>query len=188
MEIKEILFAIARFGIHYQWEECTPPEIPQVLLQTGASFVTLTINDELRGSSGTVVPYESFAIDIERNAYAAAFSDHRFTPLIHEEFDDIRIEVTLLSAPQLTPYRSLNELRQIIRPGIDGVLFEAEGHRASFLPQVWNHLRDFDLFFKYLAKQAGIVDDPFAHSPKISLFQAELFKEPDRVESLFPHF
>ncbi len=188
MTFEETLFAIARFGIHYQWEECASPEIPQELQVRGASFVTITIDDELRGSSGTITPHLDLALDIERNAYAAAFSDHRFSPLTHEEFDDIRIEVAILSLPQITPYTSLEQLKATIRPGIDGVLFEAEGHKASFLPQVWNHLRDFDLFFKYLAKQAGIVEDPFSHSPTISLFQAESYKEEKCAFPLFPHF
>ena len=52
-----------------------------VYKRQGASFVTLTINGRLRGCIGTLEAYQPLANDVQEHALAAAFRDHRFSPV-----------------------------------------------------------------------------------------------------------
>lgn len=51
-----------------------------------SSFVTLRIEGELRGCCGTITPERDVGENVWRNAWAAAFSDPRFTALSDAEF------------------------------------------------------------------------------------------------------
>ena len=51
------------------------------LAQPRASFVTLTIEGELRGCCGTLEPVRPLLLDVWNNAQASAFRDPRFAPL-----------------------------------------------------------------------------------------------------------
>ena len=57
----------------------------------------LTRYGELRGCIGTLEAHRPLGVDVRENAVAAAFRDPRFMPLTLAEFDDIRVEVSLLS-------------------------------------------------------------------------------------------
>ena len=46
-------------------------------------------------------------------------------------------------------------MRQL-RPGVDGVLVTAPGHRATFLPSVWDKLAEPDTFLEHLWKKSGM--------------------------------
>jgi len=108
-----------------------------------ATFVTLTLHGRLRGCIGSIIAHRALIDDLISNAESAAFRDPRFLPLTSEEFDEIKIEVSLLSDPKEIRYRDTHELFQIIRPNIDGVILRYDKYQATFLPQVWE-LRVFD--------------------------------------------
>ena len=94
------LLKLARAGIARQlWEDVPEPSVKPWLAEPGASFVTLTRQGELRGCIGTLEAHRPLGIDVRENAVAAAFRDPRFMPLSRAEFDDIRVEVSLLSPP-----------------------------------------------------------------------------------------
>ena len=71
------------------------------LAEWGASFVTLTQDDELRGCIGTVQAHQSLLADITHNAVCAALNDPRFPPLTRTELAAVRIEVSLLGSQDL---------------------------------------------------------------------------------------
>lgn len=143
----------------------------------GASFVTLTIGGKLRGCIGSLIAHRPLVDDIISNAISAAFHDPRFSPLSHSEFDKIAIEVSLLTAPERVPYRDAEDLSHIIRPGIDGIILRLGNHQATFLPQVWDELNDFDLFFSHLGLKAGVGNTPLAYHPEIFRYQVEKYSE-----------
>ena len=60
------------------------------LQQQRATFVTLNINDQLRGCIGTLEAHQPLVLDVAHNARAAAFHDPRFGPLSKPEFDGCR--------------------------------------------------------------------------------------------------
>jgi len=129
------------------------------LKEPGASFVTLTLGGQLRGCIGSLEARRSLGADIQANALAAAFHDPRFTPLTAREFDAIRIEVSVLSPTQAMTFSSESDALDQLRPGIDGVVFECDGRRSTFLPQVWEQLPDRRVFLVHLKRKAGLPSD-----------------------------
>jgi AmmeMemoRadiSam system protein A len=143
------------------------------LAEKGAVFVTLNEYDQLRGCIGSIIAHEPLIDDVIRNAKAAAFSDPRFRPLREEELEAIAIEVSLLSEPQPVAYRDTEELRRIIRPGIDGVILRLGNYQATYLPSVWEQIGDFDTFFASLCQKAGLPGNCLEEHPQIWRYQAE---------------
>ena len=84
-------------------------KFPQ-LLDDKAVFVTITKNGALRGCIGSIIPNRTLIDDIIHNAKAAAFEDPRFSPLTPEEFDRIKIEVSVLTIPQKLEYEDKEDL------------------------------------------------------------------------------
>jgi len=147
------------------------------LLNAGACFVTLSIHGALRGCIGSLQPYRALIDDLIGNACAAAFEDPRFAPLEAEEYARMRIEVSLLSVPEPLPYADKEELKRKIRPGVDGVVLELDGRRATFLPQVWEQLSDFEHFFAHLGMKAGLGPDVLERHPHVSIYRVEKIGE-----------
>ncbi len=112
------------------------------LAAPAASFVTLTLDEMLRGCIGSVDARRPLGEDVAGNARAAAFHDPRFEPLTLSEFEEVAIEVSVLSPRTPLAATSEAEAAGRLRPGIDGVYLEYAGHAATFLPQVWESLPD----------------------------------------------
>jgi AmmeMemoRadiSam system protein A len=127
------------------------------LQDTKASFVTLNIDGRLRGCIGSLVACQSLFDDIYFNAKKAAFSDPRFAPLSKNEFYQITIDVSILTRPERIIFDTMDELKKIIRPKVDGIIIKQNSKQATFLPQVWDQLPDFDMFMNNLFKKANIV-------------------------------
>lgn len=147
------------------------------LAEAGATFVTLTLYGGLRGCIGSLVAHRPLIDDLIENARSAAFKDPRFLPLSLTEFDEVKVEVSLLSAPKILEYSSTADLRTKVRPGVDGVVLSLNGRRATFLPQVWEELPTFELFFSHLCQKAGLGSDCLEEHPQIELYQVEKAKE-----------
>lgn len=141
--------------------------VEKKLQEPGAVFVTLTLQGELRGCIGTLQPYRTLAEDCEHNAWGAAFSDDRFAPLSLAEFDEIRIEVSVLGEALPFAFESEEDACDRLRPGVDGVILSYHHHRATFLPQVWTQLPNPRDFLAALKRKAGL--DPQFWSPEMEL-------------------
>ncbi len=174
---KKVLFQLARNSILSRWNREEDITILPEYTKEAASFVTLRINSALRGCIGSLTAHQPLFGDIQQNAYNAAFGDPRFPPLTEAEYENMDINISLLTTPEIVKYKTVEELQTILRPNIDGVIFEVLGRRATFLPQVWEELSDFDLFFKHLSRKAGLDVDPFVFDPVISRYQVDLFSE-----------
>ncbi len=147
------------------------------LTEVQACFVTLNLNRHLRGCIGSIIAHRPLIDDLISNAVSAAFRDPRFPPLSKEEFSKISIEVSILTPPQEVHYQERDELVKIIHPYIDGVILRLGNHQATFLPQVWDELNDFDTFFSHLGLKAGIGSDPLSYHPEIYTYQVEKYEE-----------
>ncbi len=146
------------------------------LAEDGAVFVTLNLYGGLRGCIGSLVAHRPLIDDLVDNARAAAFRDPRFLPLSLTEFDEVEIEVSLLSAPKFLAYSSTADLKTKIEPGVDGVVLSLAGRRATFLPQVWDELPVFELFFSHLCQKAGLGNNCLEEHPQIEIYQVEKIK------------
>ncbi len=181
----ELLLKIARDAIASRFglapgidKEALAEEYPE-LKREQATFVTLTIDGRLRGCIGSIIPHRPLIDDLIANAEAAAFKDPRFPPLSREEFERVDIEVSLLSLPERLEYSDIEDLRRKVVAGEDGVILQLDGRQATFLPQVWEELGDFDLFFAHLCQKAGLPRNCLAYHPDIFIYRVEKFKECD---------
>lgn len=127
----------------------------QELLEPAASFVTLSRHGQLRGCRGTLEPLRPLAQDIWENAWASAFDDPRFPPLLQAEIVELDISISLLSAPEPLQVADEAELLRQLRPGIDGLVLTHGTRRATFLPDVWSSLPEPAQFVAELKRKAG---------------------------------
>ncbi len=147
------------------------------LAEPGASFVTLTRQGELRGCIGTLEAHRPLGIDVRENALAAAFRDPRFMPLSYAEFDEIRVEVSLLSPTEALEAGDEASALSALRPHIDGVVFEYQHFRSTFLPQVWEQLPEPAEFLAYLKRKAGLPMDFWSGQVRLSRYTVSKWKE-----------
>ncbi len=147
-----------------------------LLKEDGASFVTLTQNGQLRGCIGSLRACRPLIEDIIANAKSAAFRDPRFPKLTREELHVIDVEVSVLTKPELLEYSDVEDLKIKIRPNIDGVILKLNSNQATFLPQVWKDLPEFENFFGHLFRKAGLPMDSFKNKPQISTYQVLTYK------------
>jgi len=136
-------------------KEVLPPP-SAILQQPAATFVTLTINGDLRGCVGALEAYQPLVEDVKEHALAAAFQDFRFPPLSKEELPLIEIEISVLTKPQRLDYAHPLELPTLIKPYEDGVVLSWMGRRATFLPQVWQKVPDAKEFLDHLCMKMGV--------------------------------
>jgi len=150
-----------------------------VLEENGAVFVTINTepNEQLRGCIGSLEAYRPLYQDVISNAQSAALRDPRFKPLTLEEFKDIKLEVSILSKPELLEYSDTNDLRKKILPFKDGVVLRYNEYHATYLPQVWEQLPKFDNFFSSLCLKANLSNDCLSAHPEISTYQVKKYKE-----------
>lgn len=141
-----------------------------------ATFVTLTLHHQLRGCIGSLIAHRSLLDDLIQNAQAAAFEDPRFYPLSQEEFLHVTIEVSLLSEPEPLVYDTLDDLRAKVVVGEDGIILQQGARKATFLPQVWEQLPTFELFFSHLCQKAGMEAHCLESHPDIWRYRVEKVK------------
>ncbi len=150
--------------------------LPELALP-GATFVTLTEHADLRGCMGTLQAHRSLHDDVCANARAAAFRDPRFVPMTRQVWPQIRVEVSLLTAPEPLPVADeADALRQLV-PGRDGLIFSWAGHRSTFLPQVWEQLPQPAEFLARLKQKAGVSAQFWSPEVRLARYRVEKWKE-----------
>jgi len=124
--------------------------------QAAATFVTLLRAGALRGCVGSLEAARPIGADVADNALGAAFRDPRFPALTRDEWPLCSLEVSLLSVPKPIQFADEDHLLALIRAGEDGLILEAAGRRATFLPQVWESIADTRQFLEELMRKAGV--------------------------------
>ncbi len=120
------------------------------------AFVTVTVDGELNGCIGTIEPVEALVTTVARCAWEAAFDDPRLPPLEPSHLDRAGIEVSVLSPLEPLGVWSEEELVAALRPGVDGLVIDGGGRRATFLPAVWEQVADAVEFVHLLERKAGL--------------------------------
>lgn len=138
-----------------------------------ASFVTIWIGEEIRGSSGTAFAELPLIDDLVLNAKRAAFEDPAFAPLTITEYHQATIEVSLLTAPERVEYQDISELESRIRPGRDGLLVISNSYEKVFLPNRWVRREEIEKSLIRLEVEARLSSDASRRHPSVYLFQAE---------------
>lgn len=142
------------------------------------TFVTITIDDNLRGCIGHIIPQVTLLEGIKENAINAAFKDPRFYPLSKREWGDIKVEISILTDPAILKYSDADDLLKKIRPNVDGVIIKKGFYQATFLPQVWEQLPDKKEFFTHLCLKAGMDGDEWKKGKlEVFTYQVQAFEE-----------
>jgi len=175
-EEKRLCLQIVRATIAHKLQlgpehvECPSNE---VFKQKYGLFVTLHKKGDLRGCIGYIQPYMPLYDSLRDLAVSAAFRDNRFPPLRKEEFDQIDIEISILSPLYLVSNTDEIEV------GRDGISLQGRYGSGLLLPQVATQYGwDRDTFLAQTCRKAGVSEaalkDP---QTKIFRFEAEIFGE-----------
>ena len=137
------------------------------------SFVTLTIDGNLRGCIGYITPVAPLKDQIEMCAESAAFNDYRFGPLQREEYPSVHVEISLLS-----PIEVVDNIEDI-QVGRDGLIISKGHFQGLLLPQVateygWSR----DEFLDHTCMKAGLSPGSWKDDTTvIKKFSATVFGE-----------
>jgi hypothetical protein len=172
---KNVLLKIVRQAIEGKFGKTVhlPPERSETLDVNAGAFVTLKIENELRGCIGYIEPTRPLVATVQDAAVKAAFNDPRFSPLTKEELSRVQIEISLLHPSE-----------RIFSPdeitiGLHGLIIDAGFKRGLLLPQVaeeqgWSA----EEFLGHTAEKAGLRRDAWRKSGvQIFRFAAEKFSE-----------
>lgn len=180
---KQMLLRIAREAIENRARNRSLPPLEKESLtsglkENGASFVTLTIHDNLRGCIGALEAYQPLAEDVREHAIAAAFEDPRFPPVSEAELERIHIEVSRLTEPEELRYADSDDLLAKLRPYVDGVILKYGFRRATFLPQVWEKIPEPQEFLRQLCYKMGERPNLWRDTKlQVYVYQVEEFHE-----------
>ncbi len=144
---------------------------PPQLLEMKGTFVTLSIDGKLRGCIGSLSPQRPLILDVIHNAQAAAFQDPRFAALTLNEFQNVEIHISILTAARNMQVSSKEELLTQLRPGSDGIILKEEGKSATYLPSVWEKIPKAQDFIYELRRKAGL--DPEGWDESTQIFRYE---------------
>jgi len=155
-------------------------ELQGFFTQNQGAFVTIHTfpNHDLRGCIGIPLPIMPLKEAIIEGAQSATH-DPRFPPLDKAELDNIIIEVTILTKPEIIKINNPKEYLKNIEIGRDGLIVEQGFYKGLLLPQVpveqgW----DKEEFLTHTCMKAGLLPDAwFDKSTKISKFSGQVFTE-----------
>lgn len=152
--------SIKRGVSHSQPIKLDMDSFPDALRQYGASFVTIEKDGgNLRGCIGSLAPHQSLVKDVAENAFKAGFKDPRFPPIAGDELKDLSLHISVLSPSYPMDIADEADLLNQLRPGIDGLIIQDKGHRALFLPSVWEKIKNKRQFLTQLKLKAGLKPD-----------------------------
>ena len=175
-ENKKGLLRLARVSIESELKGEPSPSLSlegRVLREPRGAFVTLKIDDELRGCIGYVEPRLPLWQAIEEVALKAAFGDPRFSPLSEDELPRTEIEISVLS-----PLKRISDVSEI-EVGKHGLVVDAGYARGLLLPQVaveygWTR----EQFLSHTSLKAGLLPDAWKWaSVSLFVFTTEVFSE-----------
>jgi len=157
-------------------------DLDKELLKKRATFVTLTINNELRGCMGEMEATKPLYRSVIDNSLASAFLDPRFEPLSPNELEKVKIEISILSPLKnidLNKFKDLTELLDYLKQKKHGIFLKKGNYQATFLPQVWEELPEPQEFLTHLSYKAGLNPNEWQDFKKLELseYEVEKFKE-----------
>ena len=152
-------------------------DLSDIFSEKRGVFVTLTKQGILRGCIGHPGPDSPLGNAIIDSAISAATRDPRFPPVNVSEMDDIVVEVTVLTQPELINVQP-QELPEIIEIGKHGLIVKKGYSQGLLLPQVAPE-NDFDEveFLNHTCLKAGLPPDAWCMGADVYWFEGQIFKE-----------
>lgn len=157
-----------------------PKDCPEEYRKKMGVFVTIYKKNpkRLRGCIG--FPHPQLPL-IEALIEAAINSckDPRFPPLSEYELEEITIEISVLTEPELIEVKNPKEYLEKVEIGRDGLIIRNGFYSGLLLPQVAvEHKWNAEEFLKHLCLKAGLTIDSWLDSnSRIYRFQAKIIHE-----------
>jgi len=177
-EQKKGLLALAKTTVESYVKDRIKPEFKiddPMLKENGATFVTLHIDNNLRGCIGHTEAYLPLWQCVRDMAVSAATQDPRFPAVTENELNKLSYEITVL-----TPMTKVDSVEEI-EVGRDGLMMEKGFNRGLLLPQVpveWGW--DREQFLEHTAEKAGLSRNAWRDgSVNIYSFQGLVFNDED---------
>jgi len=149
-----------------------PKAAAKKLTEKRGAFVTLKVDDQLRGCIGYPLPYKPLVETIVEMALAAATQDYRFPPIEVEELGRLKIEISVLTLPR--PIQDGKE----IEVGRHGIIVSKGIAKGLLLPQVPTEYGwDRETYLRHGCLKAGLDEDEWQKGAKIEVFEAQVFSE-----------
>ena len=143
-------------------------------------FVTLTINNELRGCIGNLEPEKPIYQAVIDNSLAAAFYDPRFPPLTIPELAKAKIEISILGPLKKLQFSAAGQFVNYLKQKKPGIFIKKGFNQATFLPQVWLELPKPEEFLQQLCLKAGLDRNSWQDlGLEIYEYEVEKFQEAD---------
>jgi uncharacterized protein (TIGR00296 family) len=144
-------------------------------------FVTILKypSKELRGCIGLPRPERPLIVAIKEAATNAALADPRFNQVKPEELDNVVVEVTVLTPPELIKVDKPQEYSKHVEIGKHGLMVEFGDRSGLLLPQVATEMKlDAEQFLSETCYKAGLgFSDWLNPNIKIYRFEGQIFAE-----------
>lgn len=160
-----------------------PDDIATKYNEKAGVFVTLNSYlrkvEELRGCIGFPTPERVLYDAVVSAAIASATSDPRFWPVEKDELDQIAIEISVLTSPEMIKVENPKQYKDKIKVGRDGLIVHWRYGSGLLLPQVpVEHKWDEEQFLCETCTKAGAMPDAWLYDDtKVYRFEAIVFKE-----------
>jgi AmmeMemoRadiSam system protein B/AmmeMemoRadiSam system protein A len=146
--------------------------LPVALLSKYGAFVSIYVDEQLRGCIGRLESDEPIYRTIEKMAVASSLHDSRFNPIGQDELNSLHIEISIIS-----PLHKIASIDEII-PGKHGIFIRKDYRSGTFLPQVaiktgWDV---YKLLSECSLKKAGLGTNGWKDAD-IYIYEAEVFSD-----------
>lgn len=177
-EEKKKLINIARESIKAYFDGRKRVEFEvedKVLHRKMGAFVTIKLSGALCGCIGNIVGSKPLYQTVSEMALQAAFFDPRFLPLKEEEYNDISLEISVLSELE-----KIDDV-EVVKPGEHGLLIRQGVYSGLLLPQVATEYNwDREEFLCQTCLKAGLPERAWCQEhTEIYIFTAEVFGDKD---------
>ncbi len=152
---------LAKFAIEYYFYNKQEPDIKEnqvspYLRKIIPCFVTLYIDNKLRGCIGNYSTDQPLFKNIIENAIKSAFFDFRFPQLSKNELQKLKINVSCLTPLKKLNLKDKDKIIKYLNKYKPGLLIKSSFNIALFLPQVWVQLPNAKDFLSELCLKAGL--------------------------------
>jgi uncharacterized protein (TIGR00296 family) len=177
---KLIMLAREAVSAYFQGKEITvSKDIKDEFGEDAGVFVSLYLGGDLIGCIGIPRPTMALYKAVIQSAKGAAFEDPRFPPLRKDQFDRLRIEISVLTEPEVIEVDKPEDYPEKIEIGKDGLMIKDEFGSGLLLPQVavewkWKPKE----FLEQTCRKAGLEPDCWCNNKRnVYKFQAQVFAE-----------
>ena len=129
------------------------------------------------GSVGTLEASVPIGVDVVMHALTAAFDDPRIPSVTADDFHELSIEVAVVGPLVPSGASGVAELVELLRPEIDGLVVDLDGRRVTFLPAVWDNVRDEADFVALLWRKAALAVGEWPSGLRTFTYRTEAFSD-----------